>query len=540
MERRSSESLNPLTSKESIEVGDPLSPGFKRDFRSLRASAGEGVVHRGELYSGDYVQGALESLVRLVHVTDFQLADVKSPSRFEYLNRYAGDPRFDGLVPGYRPQEFLIYSMVYELVQTLNRLPNSELSGREVDVVLTTGDLIDNAQTNEFSWVSTLLGGGTVDLPSGSDAMEFVADQSFESYEYWQPEAGKDMYKDDYGFPQVEGILKNAMSSIVSEGLKMPWLGCNGNHEVLTQGVGRVTSSLQEVTVGSSKSVDIGPIGDGSLYEYFIQDPASFYVNGPQRAVVPDEKRAHVDLGDVITAYLNAPGQPEGHGFTSWNLEEQVAYFVYDLSEKIRVITLDTAVCSGDAEGAIDEQQLFWLEEQLKMSCSRTFVDGKLVNNASGVDRYVVITSHHPLAKMTNSFKDPAKAEVSEGKIRDLLHRYPNVILWISGHTHVNKVVPSPSPYDQRLGFFEVTTASIMDWPCQFRIVEIFEGDRHLEIHLEMGNVDVPVCSTEVNSSVDLASWHRLIAYNASLLVPKRFSGDRKDRNLVLHLNKRH
>ncbi len=540
MERSVGESINPLTSKESIEVGAILSRGYKQDFRALRLSAGEDVIHRSELYGDGHVQSSLESLCRVVHVTDFQLADVKSPSRFEYVNRYAGDPRFGGLVPGYRPQEFLIYATVYELVQTLNRLPHSEISGREVDVVLTTGDLIDNAQSNEFSWVSALLGGGTVDIPSGSEEMEFVADQSFGSSEYWQPEGGNDLFKDNFGFPRVEGILQSAMSPIVSKGLKMPWLGCNGNHEVLTQGVGKVSSSLQDVTVGSFKSVDIGPVGDGLLYEDFIRDPASFYLNGPQSSVNPDERRTHVDLSGVIEAYLNAPGRPVGHGFTHWNLDQQVAYFAYDLNERVRVITLDTAVCSGDAEGAIDEKQLLWLEERLRECSSRFIVDGKPVMNISGVDRYVVITSHHPLAKMTNSFRDPAKAEASVDRIRDLLHRYPNVILWLSGHTHINKVIPALSPYDRRLGFFEVTTVSIMDWPSQFRILEILEGDCHLEIHLEMGNIDVPIQSAEVDSLADLASWHRLIAYNASLLVPKRFSGDRQDRNVVLHLNKRY
>ena len=498
------------------------------------------MIHRYELYNNDHAQHILESLCRVVHVTDFQLADVKSPSRFEYVNQYADDRRFSGLVPGYRPQEFLIYSMVHELVRTLNRFPNSELSDREIDLVLTTGDLIDNAQSNEFSWVMALLGGGTIEIPSGSDEMELVSDQYFGSYAYWQPEGDKDSYKERFGFPRVDGLLRNALRPIVSDGLKMPWLGCNGNHEILTQGVGRVSSSLQELAVGQSKSVDIGAIGEGSLYEEFIEDPTLFYLSGVQRDISPDEGRVHVGVDGVIAAYLNAPGLPKGHGFTDWNVENHVAYFAYDLNDKVRIVTLDTAVPSGDEEGAIDESQFLWLEEKLKESSSRYFEDGKLVANSVGIDRYIVITSHHPLFKMNNSFRDARDTEVTKERLSDLLHRFPNVILWLSGHTHVNRVMPSQSPYDPRFGFFEVTTVSIMDWPSQFRVVELFSGDSHLEVHLEMGNIDVPVQSTEVESSADLASWHRTVAYNTSLLVPKHFVGEHRDRNVVLHLNKRH
>src|SRR5258708_36910515 len=44
-------------------------------------------------------------LLSLVQVTDLQLADVQSPTRFEFLNRYFADPRYAEIVPVQRPQE---------------------------------------------------------------------------------------------------------------------------------------------------------------------------------------------------------------------------------------------------------------------------------------------------------------------------------------------------------------------------------------------------------------------------------------------------
>ncbi|SHE53996.1 metallophosphoesterase, PPA1498 family [Ferrithrix thermotolerans DSM 19514] len=535
-------SIHPFTSAESLVGGSTIYEGNRSDFLQLSVGPGESETTWEDLKTTVQGEGDdVVSLCRFVHITDFQLADVKSPSRFEYVNRYSKDKRFSGLIPGYRPQEFLIYAMVCELVKTINSLPPSELSGREVDLVLTTGDLIDNAQNNEVGWVVSLLSGGTADVSSGSNQPEFVSSSSFGDSEYWHPDGGFDVYKEHFGFPVVEGMLTAAMRPIVSEGLKVPWLGCNGNHEILSQGVGEVSSALQEITQGGSKSMDIGggelPL---DLYSYFVDDPAGFFSSGLQRSVSFDPKRRHITTSDLVRIYMEAPGSPPGHGFTQWNIEEDVAYFSYDLGDQMRVVTLDTAVSGGEAEGAIDRSQFLWLEEQLKSASSRYFVDGRLTVNPFGHDRYVVITSHHPLKRMVNSFRDPQRQEVDRGEISDLLHRYPNVILWLSGHTHVNEVSRSVSPYDRRYGFYEVTTVSIMDWPCQFRVVEILERPDALEVHLEMGNVDVPAFTNEVDSTTDLASWHRCVAYNVARLLPKNFVGTRRDRNVKLVLEKRH
>lgn len=47
-----------------------------------------------------------------------------------------------------------------------------------------------------------------------------------------------------------------------------------------------------------------------------------------------------------------------------------------------------------------------------------------------------------------------------------LLHRFPNVVLWLNGHAHANTVRPRRDPADPSRGFWEVTTCAIADWPC--------------------------------------------------------------------------
>ena len=55
------------------------------------------------------------------------------------------------------------------------------------------------------------------------------------------------------------------------------------------------------------------------------------------------------------------------------------------------------------------------------------------------------------------------------------LHTFPNLILWIAGHRHVNQVTPMPSadPAHPENGFWEVESTSLRDFPQQFRLFEI-------------------------------------------------------------------
>jgi hypothetical protein len=88
--------------------------------------------------------------------------------------------------------------------------------------------------------------------------------------------------------------------------------------------------------------------------------------------------------------------------------------------------------------------------------------DASLVRTASR-DRYVVLLSHHGYAHLSNP-----RGEKRADELLRLLARFGNVVLWLNGHTHMNLIVA-------RKGFWEVTTGSIVDWPCQARVIELFE-----------------------------------------------------------------
>ena len=44
----------------------------------------------------------------------------------------------------------------------------------------------------------------------------------------------------------------------------------------------------------------------------------------------------------------------------------------------------------------------------------------------------------------------------------EVVHRHPCVVLWLTGHRHIHRITPRPGAAG---GFWEITTASIIDWP---------------------------------------------------------------------------
>jgi hypothetical protein len=118
-------------------------------------------------------------------------------------------------------------------------------------------------------------------------------------------------------------------------------------------------------------------------------------------------------------------------------------------------------------------------------------------------DRLVVIASHHGLDTLSN----PRAVRPGYTQARDLLellHRFGNVVLWLNGHIHGNRITPRVDARGGH-GFWEVTTGSMVDWPCQARLVELLDAG---------GGILAIACTMVDHDGVDLAGLHRELAAN--------------------------
>ena len=202
-------------------------------------------------------------LLLMHHLSDLHVCDAQSPTRPEFLDRWA-DPDSPirekvGTIGTYRPHSMLSPHVVEAMVQSLNVITHGPLSGHLIDGAIITGDTTDNAQFNEVSWYLALLDGLAFRPDSGDYSIyEGVIDDGAEHYDlrYWHPHGTpKGQIDDDarakYGFPIVPNLLHNCRKGFNATGLKFPWFAVHGNHDALLQG-----------TVASEPHIDAEMIGN--------------------------------------------------------------------------------------------------------------------------------------------------------------------------------------------------------------------------------------------------------------------------------------
>ena len=112
---------------------------------------------------------------------------------------------------------------------------------------------------------------------------------------------------------------------------------------------------------------------------------------------------------------------------------------------------------------------------------------------------------------------------------------HDNVIAWVNGHTHDNTIKAHKSATG---GFWEINTASHIDWPQQARLIEVLDNeDGSLSIFCTMLDHQAKRRAGAYESVMQLASLSRLLSANDWQLHPEG-RGKRNARNVELLLPK--
>lgn len=240
-------------------------------------------------------------------------------------------------------------------------------------------------------------------------------------------------------------------------------------------------------------------------------------LSGPCHPVTADPGRRPVSAAEWADLHRASPGLPPGHGLAG--VPAGRAYYHFDLGP-IRFLVLDTVNRNGGWQGSLDAEQLAWLEEELASGSTRTVArDGRL-RRTSGDDRLFVLFSHHPLETLVNGHATDGRRRHLARDVAALLLRHPNVVCWVNGHTHEHAVRPiRPAAHAANAGFWQITTASHVDWPQQSRLVEIgldaASGDVVITASLldHLGRLDPR--GGDLSEPATLAGWSRELAANA-------------------------
>jgi metallophosphoesterase (TIGR03767 family) len=546
----------PATTSSVTIGGDPhapysrlrLLPGSKRVVRDdlgARARAGRLARRRSLLY--------------FAQLTDFQLSDEESPARAEALD-IANTP----FTSAWRPQEALEPFTVDEVVRQVNRFDSSPLRNQRrrharLALTITTGDSADNQQINETRWVVRLLEGGRLDPNSGvegatcgalagppGEAARYTGVQDdqdvLESGRFYDPDRPSGMFA---GWPRYPGLMDRAQQRFDTPGLKRPSYVAFGNHDATVQGNLHALQALDDVARGCVKPLAAtGVSGLGAL------------LTSPLRTIVvpPDPARGFADRPTYKA--LHATGrQADAHGFAYVDDAElrasrgQAAYYAFSPRPGIRLIALNT-VAEGDrlnSNGNLDDPQFRWLQRELAA--------------AAGRSELVILFGHHPIRSLTNPAPDEDAGDCAlraitgpgcdldprssrplhlGADLQALALANPNVIAYVAGHTHENRVTAFRRPGGG--GFWGIETASEIDWPIQSRLLEVMDNrDGTLSIFGTLIDHGAPLATPPPGTAAAglggpaLAALGREFAYNDPQAgVEDGAEGRSQDRNVEL------
>ncbi|WP_210577616.1 TIGR03767 family metallophosphoesterase [Streptomyces sp. GESEQ-4] len=504
----------PRTSSGYRRLGD--GPGWQRVVRSDLAAPKSGRA------------GRRTALAAFVQLTDLHLIDTQHPLRLEFLRSTD--------VHAWRPQEALTVPGAISLVERVNALRGAPVTGSPLHFAMTTGDNTDNNAKSELEWFLTIMSGGRV-TPNTGDPRRYEGVQNSGLKQYWQPDSTTRDADKQLGFPHLDGFLAAAIREMNSPGLTIPWYSTVGNHDAMPLGTyGHGDSYLAEFAVGGKKLMSLSASEAKKLQDTLKgdTDPKGTWFRDllkahsrDLRSVTPDDSRAPFTAAEYVQAHLDPAYQgvgPVGHGYSAANVEAGTQYYSFRISDDVIGISLDTTDAGGHYNGSIGAGQLMWLDRTLKQ------------NKHS----YAIIFSHHTSGTMTNLRPDPARPNDRRHGGEDVLAvlgRNTNVLAWVNGHIHRNVITPRTGSGGH--SFWEISTASHVDFPQLARIIEVVDNkDGTLSLFTTLIESAAPHRTDFTDlSQTGLAALYRELSFNAPGASTK-LAGESGDRNTELVLKK--
>jgi metallophosphoesterase (TIGR03768 family) len=412
---------------------------------------GLGYDKRLDIMPATYSGGSVTHTAKLLSffaITDAHITDEESPAQGIYFGI-----RTNGIISAYSPAMLYSTQMLDAAIQTVNSLNQV----KHFDFGISLGDVCNSAQYNELRWFIDVLDGKNINPDSG------IKDD---------PVPGQNNDYQDYF--QAAGLDRT-----------IPWYSAIGNHDHFWMGTNPANDYIRQACVGSDilQMGDIFTAGGFSRKDFYVGavDGKTVYGDiicaGPVNVTTPqqvpaDPNRRILSRSEWMNEFRNTSSNPTGHGFNQTN-ELGCYSFEPKSNLPIKIIVLDDTEGDSDPDvhgyghGTLDQARYDWLVSELDKGQS----EGKIM----------IIAAHIPIGVKMEGILGAfigwsSSAAVSESNLIAKLNTYPNLLMWIAGHRHLNNVTAIPSPdivNHPELGFWVVETSSLREYPQQFRTFEI-------------------------------------------------------------------
>jgi len=407
------------------------------------------------------------TLLNFAHITDIHITDGTNPIRLEVFDNV---PLVGSAA--WRPQQYMSATAFDAAIRHINNQNN-------IDFSILTGDLVDNALEDEFSWV--------IDVADGNSMRA--------SYETL--------------------VSANEMTPVNPEGFRSPWYVSIGNHDALVVGliphkllerIPAINSTLNNYKFNSQKDIieqlnySISyPSGHGFTNMPDLEDGFySFTPNGYVHCIVLNTYndtwieglvdryvyKNNIEIKDIFNRYSNKK-----------NSNRIVNHLISNFLLWAEGQTGE--VVGGISEGTIDRRQFKWIIKEIE----------------DNPDKLCIIFSHHG----TESFLSPP-GNIMPKEFKETLAKYDNVIAHIYGHTHRNKITPVKNEYG---GYWAINTCSLIEYPQEYRQITLcHNGD-------STGTISCRMYQHNYRDSLTIAK-------NDPQAKIKEMSGKSEDRNVDL------
>ncbi len=416
-----------------------------------------------------------EKLLNFFAITDIHTTDKESPSQLIFLQQLIYPSRakasYAYMTSIYSPVMLYTTHVLDAAAQTINALHKQN----PIDFGISLGDTCNSTQYNELRWYIDVLDGKVITPSSG-------AHTGAKNIDYQKP------YK-------AAGLDKT-----------IPWYQVMGNHDHFWMGSIPVNDHLRKSYIDkyilAAGDVLMDPRNINKPYYYMgVLDgstpygniigagPVSQFNKAPKVAADPD--RRSLSRTEWMGEFFKTTTQPAGHGFHLVDPKQEKGFACYSFLPKatvpIKVIVLDNTQREDDGSydihghGFLDPARWTWLKKEL--------ADGQAKGQLMIIAAHIPIGVEKPGSQL--GWWENARNAVSQNDLVAELHKYPNLILWIAGHRHLNTVKPFPGEKPEN-GFWQVETSSLRDFPQQLRLFEIYTNSDGT-ISILITNVDPAV-----------------------------------------------
>jgi hypothetical protein len=368
-----------------------------------------------------------------------------------------------------------------------------------------------------------------------------------------------------YGAGGAAAVGLAAFVRMLPAGLAAPFVGLvadrRSRRDVLAVSCAGRAAALVAIAALVVAGAPLDAIAKGCVKPLSLSGLAGLgaLLTDPGRSIVvpPDPRRGFADRPTYKA--LHATGkQRDAHGFAFVDADElaaskgQAAYYAFTPKPGLRMIALNT-VAEGDklnSNGNLDSPQFRWLQREIEAAERR--------------DELIVVYGHHPIGSLNNPAADEdagdcaLRAVTGPGcdldprvskplrfgaDLQRLLLAHPHVVAYVAGHTHENRITAVKRAAGG--GFWELETASEIDWPIQSRLIELMDNrDGTLSIFGTLVDHGAAVATPAPGTPAGglgpdaLAALAREFAYNDPQVgVEDGAEGRPQDRNVELLLD---